>query len=462
MSHVFVVDTNKQPLDPVHPGRARLLLRQGKAAVWRRYPFTIRLTTAVEHPQVEPLRLKIDPGSKTTGLAIINDTTGQVVFAAELAHRGDKIKKALDQRRAVRRGRRQRKTRYRQPRFANRRRKAGWLPPSLESRVSNITTWVARLRRLAPIVALSLELVKFDLQQMECPEISGIQYQQGTLAGYEVRAYLLEKWGRRCAYCGATTMPLQVEHIQARANGGTNRISNLCLACQPCNDAKGTLDIRVFLAHWPAVLARILAQAKAPLKDAAAVNATRWALYERLKTGGLPIECGSGGLTKYNRVTRGLAKTHWLDAACIGKSTPPSLVLAGVVPLRIAAMGYGCRQMCLMNAHGFPRTKPKGAKRVKGFQTGDLVRAVVPTGTKVGTYVGRVAVRASGSFNITTTQGTVQGISHRFCTPLHRCDGYTYTSGAQDGRIYPTPAPHKECLLPPPDESRGSLQTEVL
>src|SRR5215472_9577973 len=120
MSHVFVLDTNKQPLDPVHPGRARLLLTQRKAAVFRRYPFTIILSEAVSEPQAHGLRLKIDPGSKTTGLALVNDATGEVVWAAELAHRGEAIKKALDKRRAVRRSRRQRKTRYRKQRFSNR------------------------------------------------------------------------------------------------------------------------------------------------------------------------------------------------------------------------------------------------------------------------------------------------------------------------------------------------------
>jgi len=210
MSKVLVLDTNKQPLNPVHPGRARLLLASGKAAVFRRYPFTIILKGAVEHPDVRPLRLKIDPGSQTTGMALVDDPSGDVVFAADLTHRGKQIKHALDQRRAVRRGRRQRNTRYRPPRFHNRRRRSEWLPPSLESRVTNVLTRVRRLARLCPVGAISVERVKFDLQQLEQPEISGIAYQQGTLLGYEVREYLLEKWGRACSYCGSAGVPLQV------------------------------------------------------------------------------------------------------------------------------------------------------------------------------------------------------------------------------------------------------------
>src|SRR5882724_2638970 len=212
MSRVFVLDTTKQPLMPCSPRRARLLLTRRKAAVFRRYPFTIILQPKVQSgtqlrlPFEEPtmptpshsnLRLKIDPGSKTTGLAIVHDTTGEVVFAAELTHRGQRIKAALADRRSLRRNRRQRKTRYRQPRFLNRTRPPGWLPPSLDSRLANIMTWVNRLRRLCPIGALAQELVRFDTQLMQDAEVAGVAYQHGALAGYEVREYLLEKWHRR-------------------------------------------------------------------------------------------------------------------------------------------------------------------------------------------------------------------------------------------------------------------------
>ncbi|MBV9690016.1 MAG: HNH endonuclease [Ktedonobacteraceae bacterium] len=436
MSKVFVLDTMHRALDPVRPGYARTLLSSGKAAVFRRSPFTIILKKEVPEPITPPLRLKIDPGSKTTGLAVVNDASGEVVFAAELQHRGHTIKKALDVRRAVRRNRRQRQTRYRQPRFKNRKRSKGWLPPSLESRIANVLTWAQRLMRLCPIAAISQEVVKFDLQKQDHPEIAGVQYQQGELFGYEVREYLLEKWGRHCAYCNAKDVPLQVEHITPRARGGSNRVGNLTLACEPCNMKKGTQAITTFLANKPDVLKRVLAQAKAPLKDAAAVNTTRLALYDRLKAFGLPIECGSGGLTKYNRTTRGLAKTHWCDAACVGKSTPDVLCVKAVVPLLIMATGHGSRQMCRMNKHGFPRTGPKQAKSVKGFQTGDMVRAVVATGKKQGTYVGRVAVRTRGIFNITTAQGVVADIPARFCVLIAHSDGYKYSQ-------------RKEAALPP-------------
>jgi 5-methylcytosine-specific restriction endonuclease McrA len=423
MSGVFVVDREKRPLVPIHPGSARWLLTHQKAAVFKRYPFTIILKQGEAEQRPAVVRLKIDPGSKTTGLALVDDASGQVVWAAEVTHRGQAIKKRVATRRTLRRARRQRKTRYRAPRFNNRRRKAGWLPPSLESRVANVLTWVARLRRLCPMVALSLELVRFDMQRLETPKISGVEYQQGTLAGYEVREYLLEKWRRTCTYCGKTGVPLEVEHIVPKARGGSNRISNLTLACVPCNTAKGTKTAAEF-GH-----PEVQAQARLPLKDAAAVNVTRWALYERLKATGLAVEVGSGGRTKWNRTQRCLPKTHWLDAACVGASTPAVLHIQKVLPVLIQATGWQCRQMCRMDRYGFPRTGPKGAGTVQGFRTGDMVRAVVPTGKKVGTYVGRVAIRATGSFNVTTRTGTIQGIAANYCQALHRQDGYSYAKG---------------------------------
>ena len=428
MSHVFVLDTYKHPLNPVHPGRARWLLKKSKAAVFKRYPFTIILRSAAESPQVQPLRIKLDPGSHTTGIAIVDDHSGQVLFAAELAHRGQEIKKALDTRRAVRHHRRARHTRYRKPKFDNRRRPKGWLAPSLLSRVYNTLTWVNRLRRLCLISAISMELVRFDLQAMENPAIEGCQYQQGTLAGYELREYLLDKWARTCAYCSKQNIPLQIEHIIPRAKGGTDRVSNLTLACERCNRAKGTQDIAVFLKQKPDVLKRILAQAKAPLKDAAAVNATRWALYERLKDIGLPVECGSGGLTKFNRSTRNLPKTHWLDAACVGKSTPEILQLKGIMPLLITANGHGCRQVCLMDGTGFPRTKPKQKQFTHGFRTGDIVRARVPDYlNNAGSHVGRLSAKAKGGFTITTAKGKITDVGKKYCRRLQRADGYGYS-----------------------------------
>ncbi|MBP5977326.1 RRXRR domain-containing protein [Brasilonema sp. CT11] len=170
-NYVFVLDTNQKPLSPCRPVTARKLLNTNKAAVFRRYPFTIILKKEVTDTP-EPIALKLDPGSKTTGIALLQGE--KVVFGAELNHRGQAIKASLDSRRAIRRNRRARHTRYRQPRFLNRTRLHRWLAPSLQHRVETTLTWVGRFVRFAPIGSIAQELVRFDLQRLENPEISGI------------------------------------------------------------------------------------------------------------------------------------------------------------------------------------------------------------------------------------------------------------------------------------------------
>ncbi len=436
MSKVFVLDTEKRPLLPIHPATARQFLRNGKAAVFRKFPFTIILKEVRPDASVQPLRLKIDPGALTTGLALVNDTTGEVVFAAELEHRGFAIRDSLTSRRQLRRSRRARKTRYRQPpkhewlRKGNKKpvpkQRRSWLAPSLMSRVHNINTWVEKLKKLAPISDISQELVKFDTQLMRNPDIQGKEYQQGSLAGYETREYLLEKWNRQCAYCGKKDVSLQIEHINCRAKGGSNSLTNLTLSCEKCNIKKGTKDIKDFLKKDPDQLKKILAQARIPLADTAAVNSTRFKLLEVLKATNLPVETGSGGLTKFNRTQQELDKTHWIDAACVGQSTPEKLIIKGVKPLLIKACGHGTRQSCRTNKYGFPIRHCERKKIHFGFQTGDIVKAIVTKGKKVGEYIGRIATRATGSFNISTKDSLVEGISHKYCKTIHKKDGYSY------------------------------------
>ncbi len=429
-NYVLVLDTNKKPVTPCTPGMARSLLKADKAAVFRQYPFTIVLKKAVDNHLVKSCQLKLDPGSQVTGIAIVQEN--KLVWAAELTHRGQQIKDDLESRRSIRRGRRSRNTRYRPPRFNNRKRDTGWLAPSLEHRVLTTMTWVNRLIKFCPISSIATELVKFDGHKLQQPEISGKQYQQGTLYQYEVREYLLEKWNRTCAYCNASDTPLEVEHIVPKSKGGSNRISNLTIACVPCNQAKSNRDIKDFLAKKPSLLKKILSQAKAPLKDAAAVNSTRWKLLNSLKETGLPVTTGSGGQTKFNRSQQQLEKRHYLDAACVGNT--PNLEILTKHPLLIKCTGHGQRQVIHVNKNGFPRLNRTGnqvrksaqIKQVKGFQTGDIVKAIVTQGKKIGFYLGKVAVRSSGSFNIKTIKETVQGISYKYCISIHRKDGYVY------------------------------------
>ncbi len=445
--YVFVLDQNQQPLDPCHPARARELLKAGRATVFRRYPFTIVLKDrTVENSVVHPHRLKIDPGSKTTGLAVIQEQTGRVTTAIEVTHRGQTIRDALLTRKALRRARRNRKTRYRQPRFLNRTRHDGWLPPSLESRMANIMTWVQRIRNFCPITAISQELVRFDTQALINPEISGVEYQRGELFGFEVKEYLLTKWGRKCVYCNAVNVQLEVEHIVAKSRGGTNRVSNLTLACHPCNQAKGNQLIEQFLIGKPDLLKRILASAKTPLKDATAVNATRWELFKRLQQTGLPVETGSGGLTKFNRKTRGIEKSHWADAACVGSSTPQQLLIKGIKPLLVAAKGHGRRQRCGTDKFGFPIRHAPAAKFFMGFGTGDIVKANIPTGKYAGTYTGRIAIRFKPSFKI-TTGGKSFDVHPKYLQAIHQADGFAVLLAAipphtaRSGTVW-APLPH--------------------
>jgi 5-methylcytosine-specific restriction endonuclease McrA len=414
-----VLDTNKKVLAPTSPRRARLLLSAGKASVLKRFPFTIILKREIENPVMPDLKLKVDPGSKTTGLALVNQATGEVIFAAELSHHGQAIKASLDSRRSLRRGRRTRKTRYRKARFLNRTRPIGWLAPSLNSRICNVTTWANRLSRVYPISGIAFELVKFDMQLMQNAEISGVEYQQGELQGYEVREYLLQKFGRKCAYCKKENVPLQIEHITPKAKGGSSRVSNLTLACEKCNLKKGKQTAEEF--GFP----KLQAQARLPLKDAAAVNVIRFATLNALKFYGFEVETGSGALTKMNRTQRNLPKTHWLDAACVGTSTPETLLIDGVKVLAIQAMGHGNRQRCSTNKFGFPIRHRTRNKTFMGFKTGDYVQANVMKGKFAGKHVGRVTIRQRKSFILNGFDVNPDCIQR-----LQRADGYNYGNEA--------------------------------
>ncbi len=413
-NHVLVIDTNKTPLTPCTPCMASKLLKAGKAAVFRRFPFTIILKKECK-PSKDNVQIKIDPGSRHTGLVLLQDN--KVIWVGELNHRGSLIKKKLESRRVSRRLRRS-KLRYRKPRFLNRTRPDGWLPPSLMHRVLTVMTWVRRLIKFAPISSIAVELVRFDTQKMEQPEISGVEYQQGELAGYEVREYLLEKWNRKCTYCSKENIPLQVEHIVPKAKNGSNKVSNLCLACEKCNSLKGTQSIEQFLAKKPSLLKTILAQAKKPLGDAAAVNGTRWKLFNSLKEIGLPVTAGTGGQTKFNRQRFKLEKTHFYDAACVGQVD--NLEILSDQPLIITCKGHGGRQKAALNKYGYPiRYNP--LKPVKGWQSGDM--AIDDDGN-----LGRVNPHSkSNSFNFTILGQKAKSIHVNKLKRVHQKDGYTYT-----------------------------------
>jgi 5-methylcytosine-specific restriction endonuclease McrA len=424
---VCVIDKLGSPLMPCREARVRKLLRDKKADVACMEPFTIRLLDR-EGGDTQEMEIKLDPGSKTTGAVVTVKGAKRgwfVVLAYEIEHRGHIIHLLLLKRATMRAARRARKTRYRQCRFLNRSKKSGWLAPSLRSRVANIVHRCEKVIRFCPITSICAEQVRFDLQQHENPDISGAQYQKGTLFGYEVREYLLEKGNRKCAYCQIQGVPLQIDHIHPKSQGGSDRVSNLCLACGACNQKKNNTSIEVFLKNKPELLQKILAGAKRPLRDAAAVNITRLFTVKELQKLGVPVTTASGGRTKFNRCSQGYTKSHWVDAACVGETGRAVDMRSLKSVLRIQARGRGSRQMCLPDKFGFPRTGPKSVKRVHGFQTGDKVRLIQPSGKYQGTYVGEVTVRATGRFDVKVGKIKITANHSRF-TLISRFDGYRH------------------------------------
>uniref|UniRef100_UPI001CB718AD RNA-guided endonuclease IscB n=1 Tax=Nonomuraea sp. SYSU D8015 TaxID=2593644 RepID=UPI001CB718AD len=324
------------------------LLKSGRAVVARHTPFVIRLKDrTAEQSEVQGVEVALDPGSRHTGISVFrtHDGTRHGLYSIQLDHRGGKIRDKLTARAAYRRGRRSRNLRYRAPRFANRTRQDGWLPPSLQHGVDSAMSWVQRLRRLVPVRAIHVETVRFDTHALAAGRpLESMEYQQGTLHGYEVREYLLGKWGRACAYCRASGIPLNIDHIQPRSRGGSNRISNLTVACVPCNQAKNNMPV--------------------------------------------------------------------------------------------AATGRGTYCRTRTDAFGFPRLRLPRTKRIFGFQTGDLVRAIVPKGKYAGTHIGRVAVRSTGGHTVQTVGGPVK-TSYKHLRLLQRADGYAYTISIEEHRSAP-------------------------
>jgi hypothetical protein len=285
-------------------------------------------------------------------------------------------------------------------------------------------SWVGRYRRWVPFTSIVLESVRLDSQKLLKPDISGVEYQRGTLFSYELREYLLEKFERACVYCGRANVPLEIDHVHPRSRGGTQNCNNLVPACHGCNQAKGNQSVEDFLAQEPERLKRIKSRLQTPLKATAAVNATRAKILSELYKTGLPVEVSTGGKTKFNRTRLLIPKTHALDAACTGDT--PGLLGWNVPVLAIKAGGRGSYQRTRLTKDGFPRGYLTRQKKVKGFQTGDIVQASLKTGKKAGVHTGRVAVRSTGSFNIQTLTKTIQGISHKHCRLIQQADGYNY------------------------------------
>jgi RRXRR protein/HNH endonuclease len=438
MSFVFVLNQDGSPLDPCPPARARRLLTAGRAVVDRLYPFTIRLRAAVADPSTSTYQLKVKPGSRYTGLGIVRGD-GRVVWAGEIIHRSEQIRLRMTWRKLLRQWRRQRHTRYRKHRYHNRRRAANWLPPSLNHRVLTTLTQARRLCQRCPIAALAIEATPYDEALLRDP--SRAVYTQGSLSGYEIRAYLLERDGRQCAYCRRGDVPLQIEHLIPRIRGGSSRLPNLTLACGPCNLKKGSRTAAEFgFPHLHQSIRTAAHQQRSQDK-------VRPALLRALQPLGLPIEIGTSGQTRYHRVRLGLGlhRIPWLDALCVGASTPEHLDLRGISPLYMRAVGHGSRQM-VRNRNTRYRGHRARQRRRDGWQSGDIVVAQVPRGRFAGAHRGRLVMRFGKAKRFGLRVGAqLIDVYAKNLRRLHRADGYDYafrlgeggTAAAGDARAEP-------------------------
>jgi len=419
---VFVLDRSKKPLDMISHAKARILLKNRLAVVHKVYPFTIRLRDNSCVSNDKTYTVKIDPGSRHTGIAIV-DNKDSVVMLSEIEHRGHLIKKDLDSRRNVRKSRRQRKTRYREARFLNRTRPKGWLVPSIKSRADNVINFIKKYKKLININKVMIENVSFDTAQMTSnSKLWGNAYQQGPLYQQKLKSFIFSRSNNQCVYCGAKAT--EIDHIIARANGGTDSSYNLTPACRSCNQMKSNKTLREFGKLVGKDFSKLIPK-KMP-KDAAIVQSARNYMVKEISKLIADTKSYDAWLTKYNRDSLGLPKEHYYDALSVGEIPNKFNFLTDKI-LVISAKGRGSRQMCRVDKYGFPRTSAKALKSVEGFQTGDMVKAIVPTGLKQGEYLGRVAVRSRGSFDIRTKSGLIKDIGYKYCHLIQRSDGYLYS-----------------------------------
>ena len=316
-----VLDQNGKPLMPTKRlGKVYRLLKTKKAHIVSYEPFTIQLDYEPDTHAIQPMTLGVDSGAIHSGYSVANEQ--REYYSSEVIAR-DNISYRISDRRMYRQNRRYRKTRYRKPRFNNRKnKKKGWLPPSLEQKVAVQLNEIDHLHRHFPIETIIVEVAEFNIQKIKNPDISGKDYQQGTLQGYNIRNYLLEKHGRKCFYCDKEVSNFEVEHMLPKAKGGSNRIDNLTLSCHSCNQKKGTLTAEEFIkqtlpAEKVAKKLKQLSKEKRLFKYMAHMNATRWTLYDAINDKYPNVKMTYGYITKYNRIQAGLPKAHHIDAKCI-------------------------------------------------------------------------------------------------------------------------------------------------
>ena len=302
---VFVLNMRGEPLMPCTQRKARVLLKNKKAVIYKYNPFTIQLTYATGEAK-QDCHVGIDTGSKHIGIAATSED--KVLFKCEVELRQD-VKSNLNTRRTYRRDRRNRKTRYRQPRFLNRKRTDKWLPPSLQNRMNHTYHWIDTLCDLVPNPKLHIEVGKFDTAKMINPEINGVDYQHGQTYGFfDERYFVFARDNYTCQCCGKSKGKiLQTHHIMYRSNGGTNRVDNLITVCTDCHTSKNHKEGGI-LYQWQEKHKKVK-QYKAP----PFMNALRKQIFDRYPNAIITY----GSETTPKRKEMGLDKTHYNDAIII-------------------------------------------------------------------------------------------------------------------------------------------------
>ena len=449
---VILLDKHKRPAGFTTEAHLRRLTEKHRAVIYRKYP-CVAILKDVDTRTFKvsrSYRIKIDPGAKYTGISVVCNETNEVMLFMQIKHRGEQVKSNLDTRRACRRNRRSRESGYRRCKYKAGRncdspRPDGWLPPSVKSTTDNIITWVRRLMKWINLTDCSVEAVRFDTQLMDNPDIKGKEYQQGTLFGYELREYLLDRYGHTCQYCGVVSGDdvLEWEHILPKSRGGSNSVKNATLSCGCCNREKGARTPE----EWEKAI--LIKPVKSELDNArlegvkrvregktkksnrycAWVNASRRYLEKELFLLFNDVECSSGGRTKYNRtVVLDFPKDHHFDALCVGNVPEDGFVdrTNGYV-LMVEAKGRGSRLRGNINACGIITVKYTNRHKThKGFMSGDIVRADVPRGKHKGHYTGRITIRHTGSFGLTDQTGKRHDINCKYMSVIQKADGYAY------------------------------------
>lgn len=313
---VYVLNREEKPLMPTNRhGKVRHLLKDKKAVVAKREPFTIQLL--YDSPGfVQPVHLGVDAGSKHVGLSACSET--KELFSAECELRSD-IRSNLKTRRDLRRSRRSRKIRHRKPRFLNRTRSKhkGWLAPSVKEKADCHVTLVRKVMEILPVSEITIEMAPFDTQKLKAdlknmPAPKGTDYQHGEAEGYDnIKAYVKWRDGFQCRICGSHEM-LEVHHRIQRKDGGTDMPENLITACRCCHEAfhNGKLDSKNADLMLPG-------KAVKPLSDAAFMSIMRWAVWNKLKELGVPLHMTFGYITARRRKQYDIEKSHRADARCI-------------------------------------------------------------------------------------------------------------------------------------------------